>query len=88
MSKTIVDLEREHAALVKWRFDCLADLEEEVRRVNRRFDSKAVPLARQIRKLRPAPEPERASPVRHAKFTPPDDWTPEEIEHYYELAAR
>lgn len=80
--------------LCRRRAERLATAGEIIRDANREYDQRAIPLARQISKLRDELEAEKPKP----KSLPPDvsssslshdpEWSQEDIDHYYELKRR
>lgn len=64
---------------------------ELIKTANLQYDAAAIPLARQINKLRAQlevekPKPEKSVSLRSDSHDP--EWSQEDIDHYYELRQR
>lgn len=91
----LATLEWEMSHLCAMRADRVATAEALKRRANRDYDNAAIPLAREIKRLRAEleaeqqPEPKKIpAHVRSSNLSHDPEWSQEDIDHYYELAQR
>jgi hypothetical protein len=84
-SVALTNLEREMGRLCAERNARVDAAEAAIREANRAFDRAAVPLGRQINKLRNQinQNADSSKPIEFRGHDP--EWTQEDIDHYYEL---
>lgn len=90
----LAELEYEMNALVGLRNQRVATGEAMIRRANRDFDETAIPLGRQINRLRAKLEAEKpitqtVTVTQTVRETEPDpEWSQEDVDHFKELRRR
>lgn len=93
---SLAELTQELRELTQYRNEVITLCAELSREMNTHYDERALELSREIAKLDPpvtrvptpvAPKP-RAKRVKKLDLSGMDDWTPEDIAHFKELAAR